>query len=160
AALRERIRTSLGTEDVVVTAVADGSAALDVLKDQKVDCVVFNAQAPRLIDRLASASEEGQLLEVPANNGEAILSRLPVIVYGAGEAARDEVAWKKLEKGCTVRRAQSQERLLDLAAFCLHRDVSKLPEPARQQLIELHQSDKSLAGKKVLIVDDDMRNIF
>jgi CheY-like chemotaxis protein len=59
-----------------------------------------------------------------------------------------------------VRRAQSPERLLDLAAFCLHRDVSKLPEAAREQLIELHQSDKLLAGKKVLIVDDDMRNIF
>src|SRR5439155_26179282 len=60
----------------------------------------------------------------------------------------------------TVRRAQSPERLLDLTSFFLHTDLAKLPEDRRQQVLDLHQSDKLLAGKKVLIVDDDMRNIF
>jgi CheY-like chemotaxis protein len=50
--------------------------------------------------------------------------------------------------------------LLDLTAYYLHRNVATLPEARRQQLLDLHQSDKALAGKKVLIVDDDMRNIF
>src|SRR5262249_25511483 len=47
-----------------------------------------------------------------------------------------------------------------LTTFCLHRAVANLPEGERQLLLDLHQSDKPLAGKKVLIVDDDMRNIF
>ena len=50
--------------------------------------------------------------------------------------------------------------LLDLATFFLHRPLAKLPEAQRQRLLDLHQSDKILAGQKVLIVDDDMRNIF
>src|SRR5581483_7224072 len=56
--------------------------------------------------------------------------------------------------------AHSPERLLDLASFFLHQRVAELPEKKRAMLFELHQSDKLLAGKKVLVVDDDMRNIF
>jgi CheY-like chemotaxis protein len=59
-----------------------------------------------------------------------------------------------------VRQAHSPERLLDQVAFFLHRSLNRLPEAQRQLLQDLHQSNKSLAGKKVLIVDDDIRNIF
>jgi CheY-like chemotaxis protein len=59
-----------------------------------------------------------------------------------------------------VRRVQSLDRLLDQSTFFLHRNVAKLPEVKRQMLLDLHQSNKILRGKKVLIVDDDMRNIF
>jgi len=59
-----------------------------------------------------------------------------------------------------VRKAFSPERLLDLVAFSLHRNVSTLPEAWRKKLVDMHQSDKLLANKKVLIVDDDTRNIF
>jgi len=59
-----------------------------------------------------------------------------------------------------VRRAQSIDRVLDLAAFFLHRDVNSLPASSRQIIDDLHRSDKFLAGKQVLIVDDDIRNIF
>ncbi|HZW35192.1 MAG TPA: response regulator, partial [Isosphaeraceae bacterium] len=54
----------------------------------------------------------------------------------------------------------SPERLLDQTAFFLHFPVEKLPEPKRRMLEQLHQTDQILAGKKVLIVDDDIRNIF
>src|SRR5207244_10179521 len=60
----------------------------------------------------------------------------------------------------SVRRVHSTERLLDQTAFFLHCNVAKLPQEKRQLLSDLHQSNKALAGKKVLIVDDDMRNIF
>ena len=74
----------------------------------------------------------------------------------AGAAER----WGDLARNCTVRRAHSPERLLDLAALFLHQNVAKLPEPRRLSLEALHRSERVLAGKKVLIVDDDMRNIF
>jgi len=50
--------------------------------------------------------------------------------------------------------------LLDLTTFFLHRPVAKLSEEQRHLLLDMHQSNKLLAGKKVLVVDDDMRNIF
>ena len=68
--------------------------------------------------------------------------------------------WKRVADVCTVRKAHSPDVLLDLTTFFLHRPLAKLPEPQRQQLLELERTDKILAGRKVLIVDDDMRNIF
>jgi CheY-like chemotaxis protein len=59
-----------------------------------------------------------------------------------------------------VRRVHSPERLLDQVAFFLHQDLGKLPEAQRRLLAGLHNSDEVLTGKRVLIVDDDMRNIF
>src|SRR5262249_5598452 len=67
---------------------------------------------------------------------------------------------QKYAESLTVRRVHSPERLLEQAAFFLHRDVTKLPEAGRRLLDQLHSSARVLSGKKVLIVDDDMRNIF
>src|SRR5205085_7418781 len=83
----------------------------------------------------------------------------PVIIYGDLPYDGDS-RWKGLAGLYTVRHVQSPERLLDQAAFFLHRDVAKMTEGKRQVLQELHQSNKALAGRKVLIVDDDIRNIF
>ncbi len=96
---------------------------------------------------------------------EQAISRLPVIVYGERDARRRsrraEGGWRTADgEVLPVRRVHSPERLLDQAAFFLHQNLSKLPEAQRRMLADLHTSDKVLAGKKVLIVDDDMRNIF
>ena len=58
------------------------------------------------------------------------------------------------------RQVCSPERLLDQTAFFLHSPIDKLPEPKRRMVEQLYQTDEVLAGKKVLIVDDDIRNIF
>jgi signal transduction histidine kinase/CheY-like chemotaxis protein/HAMP domain-containing protein len=142
-ARRAEVLRCLDDEDLQLSA-ADGQGALALLHQGRVDCLVVGPGSLDLLD------------ELPDGNGEAVASRLPVIVYGEEGVAAE----KRPAGGCTVRRAHSTERLLDLAAFFLHRNVAKLPEPSRQQLMELHQSDKLMAGKKVLIVDDDMRNIF
>src|ERR1019366_8205069 len=86
------------------------------------------------------------------------VNRLPVILYGEGGAA--EAAGRRLTETCTVRWTHSPDRLLDLTVFFLHRNLAKLPEATRHLLVDLHQSDKLLGGKRVLIVDDDIRNIF
>ncbi len=133
-----------------VTTVPDGPAALQMLRERRIDCVVLNPDAHDLAEGLAGAG-------APPEPG---FGKLPVIVYGDGQVVHDDGTWKRVGEVCTVRRVHSPERLLDQIAFFLHRPLAKLPEGKRQVLVELHQSNKVLAGKKVLIVDDDMRNIF
>jgi CheY-like chemotaxis protein len=146
---RSRILEHVDMEDVQVTAVPDQPAARQQLGEGSFDCVVLSPDVPELIEDLT------------AGNGAEALGRLPVIVYDReGPAPEENSAWKRLSETCTVRRVHSPERLFDLVTFYLHRSVAKLPEGKRRMLLDLHVSDKILAGKKVLIVDDDMRNIF
>ena len=147
---RTRILDSIDAEDIQVTAVPDASAAIQMLRERRVDCMLVGPDADRLSDELLASG-------VVPDGG---LGRLPILVYGDDDSTRDEAAWKRLADSCTFRRVRSPERLLDMATFFLHRAVAKLPEGKRQLLLDLHQSDKLLAGKKVLVVDDDMRNIF
>src|SRR5262249_32278469 len=72
----------------------------------------------------------------------------------------EEKGLRRLARAAAVRQVCSPERLLDQAALFLHAPVAKLPESKRAMLEQLHQTDHALAGKRVLIVDDDIRNIF
>src|SRR5204863_8101420 len=87
------------------------------------------------------------------------LSRMPLRVYGE-EEENDGGEWRGVGDTCTLRRVQSADRLLDYTVFFTHANVGRLTDDKRQILVDLHQSDKVLADRKVLIVDDDMRNIF
>jgi signal transduction histidine kinase/HAMP domain-containing protein/DNA-binding response OmpR family regulator len=149
---RNRILSTIGADDVQITTVADGRAALQMLQERRIDCVVAN---PHVSD-LANGLLGGGVMP-----GEALYIRLPVIVYGDEEApCEDDNAWKRLGEVCTLRRVHSADRLLDVTSFFLHRPLVKLPEARRKVLLDLHQSNRILGGKKVLVVDDDMRNIF
>ncbi|HET6326987.1 MAG TPA: response regulator, partial [Planctomycetaceae bacterium] len=86
------------------------------------------------------------------------LRRPGVVLYSEEEF--DANAWRRLSQSATVSPVRSLDRVLDRALFYLHRPVAGLPEQRRRILLDLHQSDKPLAGRKVLVVDDDIRNIF
>jgi len=89
------------------------------------------------------------------------LADLPLILFLTRELTRKEESHlKRLSQTMNLREARSLERLLDETTLFLHCDVSRLPEAKRQALEKLRQTDTVLAGKKVLIVDDDIRNIF
>ena len=148
AARRERILSAIPTEDFEVTAADDGPAALKALRERRVDCVILGPDVSRLTTQ-ALAGEIGQ---------EPGLRQPPVLVFEEGDA--EDGRWDELSRVCTVRRVRSPERLLDQAIFYLHRDVAKLPDAPRRLLEDLHRSDRVLPGKTVLVVDDDMRNIF
>jgi CheY-like chemotaxis protein len=122
-----------------------------MLRERRVDCIILNPDLPDL--SLAAFAEDVER--------EPAAQHLPIILYGNGTAAQDEGgAWKRLAESFTVRRVHSPERLLDQTSFFLHRNLAKLPDVKRRILENLHSSNKVLPGKKVLIVDDDMRNIF
>jgi CheY-like chemotaxis protein len=151
AGRRDHLLKYLDDEAMQITAATDTVGALRVLHDARVDCLVLSYQASDLLEGLAE------------DDSEAVTSHLPVIVY-VDDLTKDllppEYLERRLGNGYTLRWAHSADRLLDQTAFFLHRNVADLPEARRQQLLDLHQSNKVLAGKKVLIVDDDMRNIF
>jgi len=86
---------------------------------------------------------------------------LPIVVFTGKELTADEeLQLRKIAKSIIIKGVQSPERLLDETALFLHRVVTDLPVEKQQMLDRLHQTDEALAAKKVLVVDDDVRNIF
>ncbi|KAB8335193.1 response regulator [Scytonema tolypothrichoides VB-61278] len=148
---RHSIVELIGNSDVATTAVRTGAEALEAIGDGYFDCVVLDLGLPdmngfELIERIKQHP-----------NGEA----LPIIVYTARELSRaEDTQLRRLAETIIIKDVRSPERLLDETALFLHRVQANLPAPKRQILEQLHSNDPVLVGKKVLIVDDDMRNIF
>ncbi|MEX5747793.1 response regulator [Massilia sp. X63] len=150
-AQRESIVSLIGNADIHMVTVDTGAAALEALESARFDCMVLDLTLPDisgfdLLDRIG-ANER--------------LRDLPVVIYTAKELSRKEVTkLKRYAKTIVMKDARSPERLLDETALFLHRSQASLPEQQRRMLEEIHALDGGLAGRKVLIVDDDLRNIF
>src|SRR5579884_4317540 len=139
-------------EDVEVVAVASSEEALDALDaDGQFDCMVLDLKLPRM--------SGFQLLEKVKTDER--FRGLPVIVYtGTDLTRREEARLKKYAETVIVKDVRSPERLLDETALFLHRVESRLPADKRRMLEQLHSADEVFKGKRVLIADDDMRNVF
>jgi CheY-like chemotaxis protein len=141
----------IGNGDVKTTAVGTGQEALNMLKDERFDCMVLDLKLPdmtgfELIERLQT--DLGR-------------SDLPIIIYTGKELTRkEEMHLRRVANSIIIKEADSPERLLAETALFLHRVEANLPEPKRRLLEQLHRRDPVLAGRKVLVVDDDVRNIF
>jgi hypothetical protein len=148
---RHSIVELIGNSDVSTTAVGTGAEALAALKTGHFDCIVLDLGLPDITGV--------ELLEQIKQ--EVALSKLPIIVYTAKELTKqEEIELKQLAETIIIKDVRSPDRLLDETALFLHRVQENLPEPKRQMLKQLYQTDPVLVGKKVLIVDDDVRNIF
>jgi CheY-like chemotaxis protein len=89
------------------------------------------------------------------------LRKLPTIVYTGKQLTKaEELELQRLAESVVIKDAGSPERLYDETALFLHRVTANLPESRRRMLEQLHRTDPALAGRTVLIVDDDVRNIF
>jgi hypothetical protein len=148
---RQSIVDLIGNHDVSTTAVGTGAEALATLKAGLFDCIVLDLGLP---DMTGFELIE-QIKQEPG------LSQLPIIIYTGKELTRtEETDLKRIAETIIIKDVRSPERLLDETALFLHRVQRDLPEPKQQMLEQLYQSDPVLAGKRVLIVDDDVRNIF
>src|SRR5258707_326753 len=140
----------IGNGDVNTTAVATGQEALNKLQSEKFDCMVLDLKLPdmtgfELIEKMATSSR----------------SDLPIIVYTGKELTRkEELLLRRVATSIIIKQADSPERLLAETALFLHRVEANLPEPKRRMIEKLNRRDPMLAGRKGLIVDDDVRNIF
>jgi len=145
------IRELLGYEDIDVEMAASGSEALAAIDEQPFDCVVLDLRLPDM--------SGFEILERFRDTPK--LSHLPVVVFTGKDLSPEEDArLRMLARSVVVKGVESPERLLDETALFLHRVVTDLPAEKQKMLDLLHHSDESLVGKKVLVVDDDVRNIF
>jgi CheY-like chemotaxis protein len=139
----------IGNGDVKTTVVTSGKDALAAIQGDHFDCMVLDLGLPDMPGT--------ELLEQIKNSSGS--RSLPVIIYTARELLKEEShKLQSLAESIVIKDARSPERLLDETAMVLHRNVSRLPERQRKMLETLHQG--VLEGKKVLLVDDDIRNIF
>ena len=83
-----------------------------------------------------------------------------MVFTGRELSAEEDAQLHTLARSVVVKGVESPERLLDETALFLHRVVSELPKEKQEMLDRLHRSDEDLVGKTVLVVDDDVRNIF
>jgi len=145
------IKELLGYDDIDVTVVGTGEDALHSIHDKSFDCVVLDLRLPDMtgfdvLERLRDTSDVGDL---------------PVVVFTGKELSPEEDArLHNLARSVVVKGVESPERLLDETALFLHRVVANLPVEKQKMLDRLHRSDEALVGRKVLVVDDDVRNIF
>ena len=150
-AQRRQIIELVGGEGLQMAIAGTGQAALAALKDKPFSAAVVSLDLPD--------AKGFELIEEIKNDPH--LADLPLILFLTRELTRKEESHlKRLSQTMNLREARSLERLLDETTLFLHCDVSRLPEAKRQALEKLRQTDTVLAGKKVLIVDDDIRNIF
>jgi len=148
---RESIRQLLENEDVHITAVCTAADALGQLRKLTFDCMVMDLNLPDL-----SGSE---LLAKMAQAEEA--SFPPVIVYtGRTLTGEEEQGLRRFSKSIIIKDARSPERLLDEVTLFLHQVESKLPAERQRMLQIARDRDAALEGRRILVVEDDVRNIF
>ncbi|HEX5009944.1 MAG TPA: response regulator, partial [Planctomycetota bacterium] len=150
AAERIGITQLLADDDIDIATASSGEEALGALDREAWDCMVLDLRLPDMTG-----------FEVLERIGSGPHSELPVVVFTGKELSPEEDArLHMLARSVVVKGVESPERLLDETALFLHRVVGNLPEPKRRMLDHLHSSDEHLAGRSVLVVDDDVRNIF
>jgi signal transduction histidine kinase/HAMP domain-containing protein/DNA-binding response OmpR family regulator len=144
-AIVERVRP----EEVDVVASGDSAEICKALREQQVDCLVVRNGSGDL--------QPADLVDILEQ--QAVTRQLPIIQFGA-EGTGTLGRWKRGDGIFALREARSAERLMDYVYFFLHRSVAGLSSDERQKVEALHNSSRVLEGRKALIVDDDMRNIF
>ena len=151
AAEQMSITELLGHDDLEVVVADTGAAALAAMSEQPCDCVVLDLRLPDMsgFEVLERISQDEKIADIPV-----------VVFTGRELSAEEDAQLHTLARSVVVKGVESPERLLDETSLFLHRVFSDLPVEKQRMLERLHRSDEDLVGKAVLVVDDDVRNIF
>jgi signal transduction histidine kinase/CheY-like chemotaxis protein/HAMP domain-containing protein len=141
----------LRADGVEITGVSTAKAALEAVQKNRYDCIVVgpaldDGRGVDLLRKLARSKKAG---------------RLPIVMYGANEfspSEQDKV--RKLAEVVILKSVTTREAVLRETTLFLHQAIDRLPPAKRDMLADLQEASRDLAGKKVLIIDDDIRNIF
>ena len=145
------IRELIGNGDIKSFSAFTGQEAYNMLQNERFDCIIIDLGLPDMsgFELMEKIKESEQL------------NKIPIIVYTGRDMNKDEARQlEKLANTVVLKTTDSTERLLDETALFLHRVESKLPKEKQQIIRKLHRTEEILKNKKVLIVDDDMRNIY
>jgi CheY-like chemotaxis protein len=151
AVQREAVRRLLGSHEVETVTAATAAECLALLKEQTFDCMVLD-------------------LSLPDASGYSLLEGLskdedhpfpPVIVYtGRDLSSEEEQRLRRYSKSIIIKGAKSHERLLDEVSLFLHQVVSELPDEQQKMIRRARNRDGSLEGRRILVVEDDVRNVY
>ena len=148
---RSSIMQLLGNGDVQISAVKSATEALDQLRATTFDCMVMDLNLPDLSGyELLQQMAEADNLAFP-----------PVIVYtGRSLTVGEEHTLRRFSKSIIIKDVRSPERLLDEVTLFLHQVEAQLPAERQQMLKAARDRDAALDGRRILVVEDDVRNIF
>jgi len=148
---RESVVALIADDDVEIAAVGTASEALVHLKREVFDCMIIDLKLPDM--------QGGELLERMSQ--EELCSFPPVIVYTGRNLTRDEEAQLlRYSRSIIIKGARSPERLLDEVTLFLHKVESELSTERQSMLKAVRGRDRVFEGRTILLVDDDVRNVF
>lgn len=147
----EGLRALLASDEVETVGAGTAAQAFDICQSQTVDCIVLDMTLPDasgfdLLERL---------------DGDGTAGFPPVIVYTARALSEaEEQRLRRYSKSIIIKGAKSPERLVNEVTLFLHQVVSELPEKQRRMLAASLNRDAQLEGRRILVVEDDIRNIY
>jgi len=148
---RASIERLLAVDNVAIVAVSSAAAALEALGTATFDCMVLDLSLPDL-------SGYELLKQMAAHEG---VSFPPVIVYtGRSLTREEEEQLRRFSSSIIIKDARSPERLLDEVTLFLHQVESELPPERQSMLKKARDRDALLEDRRILVVEDDVRNIF
>jgi CheY-like chemotaxis protein/CHASE3 domain sensor protein/putative methionine-R-sulfoxide reductase with GAF domain len=141
----------IGNGDVKCFSAYSGKEAYDMMRKESFDCVIVDLGLPDMTGF--------ELMKKIKDNND--LRKTPIIVYTGKDLTKEESnRLNKLANTVVLKTVDSNERLLDETTLFLHRVESRLPKEKQNIIRKLHKTDEVLKDKIVLIVDDDIRNIY
>ena len=149
--MRKSIIKLIGNSDVATTEAATGDAAIAALETRVFDCMVLDLRLPDITGtELLQKMNDDNKIKIP-----------PVIIYTGKDLTSQEVEeLQQYSDSIIIKGAKSEERLLDETALFLHRVVKNMPGNQQKMIARLHDKEQIFRNQKVLLVDDDMRNVF
>lgn len=148
---RQSIVKLIGDTRVQVVDVATAKEALEQLQTQTFDCMILDLVLPDMT---------GYELLRKVESEESI-TRPPVVIYTGKDISKEEMeGLRRFSESIIIKGVRSEERLLDEVSLFLHYVVTELPQEQQQMLERVRHREEIFEGKRLLIVDDDMRNVF
>lgn len=147
---RDAIKKLVFGQDIEIETANTGKESLEKIKSMGFDCIILDLSLPDisgfdLLDHLNSMD----------------VSLPPIVIYTGKELSRKEEEYlRRYSESIIIKGAKSPERLLDEVNLFLHRVETLLPAEKQKMLTDLRSQDQALEGKRVLVVDDDLRNVF
>jgi CheY-like chemotaxis protein/signal transduction histidine kinase len=148
--LQKSIKTLLEAKDILITECTTARNAIELISTRRYDCIVLDLGLPDMNGFEMLKYLKKNKIKIP-----------PIVVYTGREITpeeNDELQY--YTQNIIIKGVKSEERLLDETSLFLHRVVDDMPDRQKKMLTNLYDKDQMFRDKKILIVDDDMRNVF